>query len=98
MRFSRYVLHRVPVYHQKNEILRMHTVYASGDRETRTPDPLPIWQMLIQLSCIRKNADPSSCPEAISIKLCYVSNNMKFQTSGLKWTRTTDLTLIRRAL
>ena len=56
---------------------------ASGDGEIRTLDPLLARQVLSQLSYT---------PTDIGKK------RNKLYRSGLKWTRTTDLTLIRRAL
>ena len=56
----------------------------SGDEEIRTLDPLLARQVLSQLSYT---------PTALQILNCF-----KYETGGLKWTRTTDLTLIRRAL
>ena len=53
-----------------------------GDGEIRTLDPLLARQVLSQLSY------------APVVVLC----NYWFYPNGLKWTRTTDLTLIRRAL
>ena len=55
---------------------------ASGDEGIRTLDPLLARQVLSQLSYT---------PIHLSALGTLVS-------SGLKWTRTTDLTLIRRAL
>ena len=55
----------------------------SGDNEIRTRDLLLARQALSQLSYT-------------PIILDYVK--LYFKKSGLKWTRTTDLTLIRRAL
>ena len=57
----------------------------SGDEEIRTLDPLLARQVLSQLSYI---------------PILYISLYMSHALScnGLKWTRTTDLTLIRRAL
>ena len=54
----------------------------NGDGEIRTLDPLLARQVLSQLSY------------APVVVLC----NYWFYPNGLKWTRTTDLTLIRRAL
>ena len=58
---------------------------GSGDEGIRTPDPLLARQVLSQLSYN---------PRLVLYSVClffYIS-------SGLKWTRTIDLTLIRRAL
>ena len=54
----------------------------NGDGEIRTLDPLLARQVLSQLSYA-----PS-----------LIKKSNKFKFDGLKWTRTTDLTLIRRAL
>ena len=56
--------------------------FPSGDGEIRTHDPLLARQVLSQLSYT---------PIRASIGYSILPN-------GLKWTRTTDLTLIRRAL
>ena len=53
-----------------------------GDEENRTPDPLLARQVLSQLSYT-----------PILVSLSYLK-----EFGGPKWTRTTDLTLIRRAL
>ena len=55
---------------------------ASGDGEIRTLDPLLARQVLSQLSY--------APVDKILFAFC--------KANGLKWTRTTDLTLIRRAL
>ena len=54
----------------------------NGDGEIRTLDPLLARQVLSQLSYA----------PVVLILNCILSDN------GLEWTRTTDLTLIRRAL
>ena len=58
------------------------------DREIRTLDPLLARQVLSQLSYA-----PVFCLQDVH-KLCWLISSV----SGLKWTRTIDLTLIRRAL
>ena len=58
--------------------------YTSGAEGIRTPDPLLARQVLSQLSYN---------PRLGFYSLLSVSSD-----SGLKWTRTIDLTLIRRAL
>ena len=68
---------------------------ANGDGEIRTLDPLLARQVLSQLSytpigCGSSFLFPKSNP---CIHLFEFLNS-----NGLKWTRTTDLTLIRRAL
>ena len=57
----------------------------NGDGEIRTLDPLLARQVLSQLSY-------TPIPGNIHFPVAC------FQTNVLKWTRTTDLTLIRRAL
>ena len=57
---------------------------SSGDEGIRTPDPLLARQVLSQLSYTPKG-----------FSLCHSLPDIR---NGLKWTRTTDLTLIRRAL
>ena len=65
---------------------------ASGDGEIRTLDPLLARQVLSQLSYTPTDAGlPFS-------RLSLYSVPLDSSSSGLKWTRTTDLTLIRRAL
>ena len=59
---------------------------VSGDGEIRTLDPLLARQVLSQLSY---------APIWASYLFMILRN---FFLNGLKWTRTTDLTLIRRAL
>ena len=61
-----------------------------GDGEMRTLDPLLARQVLSQLSYT---------PTDVPIFNC-LSDGLPFSlsTNGLEWTRTTDLTLIRRAL
>ena len=68
---------------------------ANGDGEIRTLDPLLARQVLSQLSYT-----PIGCGSSFlfsksnpCIHLFEILNS-----NGLKWTRTTDLTLIRRAL
>ena len=61
---------------------------CDGDGEIRTLDPLLARQVLSQLSYA-----PLFCLQDVH-KLCWLIPSV----SGLKWTRTIDLTLIRRAL
>ena len=77
---------------------------ANGDGEIRTLDPLLARQVLSQLSYTPMDAGLSSF-EAIpySFMFCIYFNQpvtscITLLGNGLKWTRTTDLTLIRRAL
>ena len=67
---------------------------ASGDGEIRTLDPLLARQVLSQLSYT-----PILVFQHLqgSVRLSLTNFVLK-QNDGLKWTRTTDLTLIRRAL
>ena len=65
---------------------------ASGDGEIRTLDPLLARQVLSQLSYTPTDA---GLPFFKAIPIFYLIGRL---SSGLKWTRTTDLTLIRRAL
>ena len=60
---------------------------SSGDGEIRTHDPLLARQVLSQLSYT-----PTQLLLLKSLRQVWQKEN------GLKWTRTTDLTLIRRAL
>ena len=59
--------------------------YTSGAEGIRTPDPLLARQVLSQLSYN---------PRLVLYSVCLFF----YLSSGLKWTRTIDLTLIRRAL
>ena len=70
---------------------------ANGDGEIRTLDPLLARQVLSQLSYTPTDAGR---PVIYGLSLFYLLFffSLLFQTAGLKWTRTTDLTLIRRAL
>ena len=64
--------------------------YSNGDGEIRTLDPLLARQVLSQLSYT------PICSHVLP--LTRSGTNMKLFPYGLKWTRTTDLTLLRRAL
>ena len=71
---------------------------ASGDGEIRTLDPLLARQVLSQLSYTPTDAGP---PFFQGFPIFFIYNchqNKNYFNDGLKWTRTTDLTLIRRAL
>ena len=77
---------------------------ANGDGEIRTLDPLLARQVLSQLSYTPMDAGLSSF-EAIPYSFLFciyfnqpVTSCITLLGNGLKWTRTTDLTLIRRAL
>ena len=83
---------------------------GSGDEGIRTPDPLLARQVLSQLSytpmyiwvdssaakftSFTKDADVPTTRFKLRLRLVFI----KFSGNGLKWTRTIDLTLIRRAL
>ena len=64
-----------------------------GDREIRTLDPLLARQVLSQLSYA-----PLRVIMLLLVLALTFSVSFEFSPYGLKWTRTTDLTLIRRAL
>ena len=76
----------------------------SGDKEIRTLDPLLARQVLSQLSYTPMDAGlPSFEAIPYSFMFCIYFNQpvtscITLLGNGLKWTRTTDLTLIRRAL
>ncbi len=66
----------------------------NGDGEIRTLDPLLARQVLSQLSYTPMDAGlPFFSTQPLFCTFLDVCSS-----SGLKWTRTTDLTLIRRAL
>ena len=62
----------------------------SGDKEARTLDPLRARQVLSQLSYIHMGV--------LNLMFIIRPYNCIELNGGLKWSRTTDLTLIRRAL
>ena len=68
---------------------------TNGDGEIRTLDPLLARQVLSQLSYT-----PIGCGSSFLFSKSNPCIHLYefFNSSGLKWTRTTDLTLIRRAL
>ena len=66
---------------------------ANGDGEIRTLDPLLARQVLSQLSYA-----PLRVIMLLLVLALTFSVSFGFSPYGLKWTRTTDLTLIRRAL
>ena len=74
----------------------------SGDGEIRTLDPLLARQVLSQLSYTPTDAGHplSRLPLFVFSIFIYIQLRRSTMPSGngLKWTRTTDLTLIRRAL
>jgi hypothetical protein len=68
---------------------------SGGDERDRTDDLLRARQALSQLSYIPRNKLTNS----ISLKTDFTLSTFKnFNDGGHRWTRTTDLTLIRRAL
>ena len=71
---------------------------ASGDEGIRTPDPLLARQVLSQLSYTPRFLGLSGSLLLGSHPFLFTSSVFNLCLSGLKWTRTTDLTLIRRAL
>ena len=75
---------------------RLLSELLSGDGEIRTLDPLLARQVLSQLSYTPPDAVPSSI---VSLYLLFLLDGLALAfANGLEWTRTTDLTLIRRAL
>ena len=73
----------------------------SGDGEIRTLDPLLARQVLSQLSYTPMDAGLPFFKAIPFIKFILnqpVTCCITLSGNGLKWTRTTDLTLIRRAL
>ena len=95
MRFSRYVWYASV----SSEVFSISffplVTSANGDGEIRTLDPLLARQVLSQLSYT-----PIGCGSSLYLQRQFLLNYdvCLTQTNGLKWTRTTDLTLIRRAL
>ena len=85
-------------------IQRLLSELLSGDGEIRTLDPLLARQVLSQLSYTPMDAGlPSFEAIPYSFMFCIYFNQpvtscITLLGNGLKWTRTTDLTLIRRAL
>ena len=71
---------------------RLLSELLSGDGEIRTLDPLLARQVLSQLSYTPTDA---GLPFFQGNPYILFDGHL---SSGLKWTRTTDLTLIRRAL
>ena len=84
--------------------LAFYSVTGNGDGEIRTLDPLLARQVLSQLSYTPMDAGlPSFEAIPYSFLFCIYFNQpvtscITLLGNGLKWTRTTDLTLIRRAL
>ena len=85
---------------------------VSGDEGIRTPDPLLARQVLSQLSYAPERCGSRLLSHTVSsivpsaaygLTIVFgmgtgVSHKRITTANGLKWTRTTDLTLIRRAL
>ena len=86
MKFSKYISQQI-----------LFSSADNGDGEIRTLDPLLARQVLSQLSYtpmfLRMRVFPFLFKKAIPLFICRI-----LKSNGLKWTRTTDLTLIRRAL
>lgn len=95
MRFSRYVWYASVTFKVSGPAFFLTVTSANGDGEIRTLDPLLARQVLSQLSYT-----PIGCGSSLYLQRQSLLNYdvCPTQTSGLKWTRTTDLTLIRRAL
>ena len=80
---------------EKTSLSFANGLSANGDGEIRTLDPLLARQVLSQLSYT-----PIGCGSSFLFSKSNPCIHLYefFNSSGLKWTRTTDLTLIRRAL
>ena len=95
MRFSRYVWYASV----SSEVFSISffplVTSANGDGEIRTLDPLLARQVLSQLSYT-----PIGCGSSFLFSKSNPCIHLFefLNSNGLKWTRTTDLTLIRRAL
>ena len=104
MRFSRYVWYASVSSEVFSTSFFPLVTSANGDGEIRTLDPLLARQVLSQLSYTPMDAGlPSFEAIPYSFLFCIYFNQpvtscITFSGNGLKWTRTTDLTLIRRAL
>ena len=87
---------------EKTSLSFANGLSANGDGEIRTLDPLLARQVLSQLSYTPMDAGLPSFQRRSLIHFIYsnqpVTCCITFSGNGLKWTRTTDLTLIRRAL
>ena len=92
MRFSRYVWYASVTFKVSGPAFFLTVTSANGDGEIRTLDPLLARQVLSQLSYTPTDA---GLPFFQSNPYILFNGHL---SSGLKWTRTTDLTLIRRAL
>ena len=104
MRFSRYVWYASASSEVFSTSFFPLVTSANGDGEIRTLDPLLARQVLSQLSYTPMDAGlPSFEAIPYSFMFCIYFNQpvtscTTLLGNGLKWTRTTDLTLIRRAL
>ena len=103
MRFSRYVWHASVTSEVSGLAFFLTVTSANGDGEIRTLDPLLARQVLSQLSYTPIFISNTGCWSSLFRQSLYsfVSFHLLISwelSSGLKWTRTTDLTLIRRAL
>ena len=80
---------------EKTSLSFANGLSANGDGEIRTLDPLLARQVLSQLSYT-----PIGCGSSFLFSKSnpYIHLFEFLNSNGLKWTRTTDLTLIRRAL
>ena len=92
------------IFGSSSNFLIRYTVlcfWPNGDGEIRTLDPLLARQVLSQLSYtpIWILYSVSTAFRLMGLSEPYLlSEGLAFKLNGLKWTRTTDLTLIRRAL
>ena len=93
MRFSRYVWYASVSSEVFSTSFFPLVTSANGDGEIRTLDPLLARQVLSQLSYA-----PLRVIMLLLVLALTFSVSFGFSPYGLKWTRTTDLTLIRRAL
>ena len=95
MRFSRYVWYASVSSEVFSTSFFPLVTSANGDGEIRTLDPLLARQVLSQLSYT-----PIGCGSSFLFSKSNPCIHLFefLNSSGLKWTRTTDLTLIRRAL
>ena len=92
MKFSRYNRFRFA----KAFCVARQISLTNGDGEIRTLDPLLARQVLSQLSYTPMVWSPFQVFHVFI--LFSETEDLSSVSTGLKWTRTTDLTLIRRAL
>ena len=95
MRFSRYVWYASVTFKVSGPAFFLTVTSANGDGEIRTLDPLLARQVLSQLSYT-----PIGCGSSFLFSKSNPCIHLFefLNSNGLKWTRTTDLTLIRRTL